>query len=126
MRYLLDTTVLIDHAHGKAGAPELVASLFSEPNDLLICDIIVTEALSAGPDHEIEILRAFIRSIEYVSTHPEAAVWAGATRRRLGRTGPRGLADAIIAGVAWYNDAIVVTRNTQDFEVQGVRVLGYG
>ncbi len=126
MRYLLDTTVLIDQARGGAGAPELVESLFSEPNDLLICDVVVAEALSGGSDREIEIVRAFVRSIEYVSTHPDAAAWAGDTRRRLGRTSPRGLAAAIIAGVAWYNDAIVVTRNPGDFEVQGVRVLGYG
>ena len=38
---------------------------------------------------------------------------------------PCQLGDAIIAGVAWFNDAIVVTRNPADFEVQGVRVLGY-
>ncbi len=126
MRYLLDTTVLIDQARGRAGAPELIASLFSEPNDLLTCDVVVAEALSGGSDREIEVVRAFVRSIEYVSTHPDAAVWAGDARRRLGRTSPRGLADAIIAGVAWHNDAFVVTRNPQDFEVMGVRVLGYG
>lgn len=126
MRYLLDTTVLIDQARGSAGAPELVASLFGEPNDLLICDVVVAEALSGGSDREIEIVRAFVRSIEYVSTHPAAAAWAGDTRRRLGKTSPRGLADSIIAGVAWHSDAIVVTRNPGDFEVQGVRVLGYG
>ncbi len=41
------------------------------------------------------------------------------------RTSPRQLGDAIIAGVAWFNDAIVVTRNPDDFAIQGVRVLGY-
>ena len=35
MRYLLDTTLLIDHAKGRAGAVALVKRLFSEPNDLL-------------------------------------------------------------------------------------------
>jgi len=35
------------------------------------------------------------------------------------------MGDAIIAGVAWFHDATVVTRNPRDFEVQGVRVLGY-
>ena len=126
MRYLLDTTVLIDQARGLAGAPELLASLFSEPNDLLTCDVVVAEALSGGSDREIEVVRAFVRSIEYVSTHPDAAAWAGETRRRLGQTIGRGLADAIIAGVAWFNDAIIVTRNPRDFEILGVRVLGYG
>ena len=47
MRYLLDTTLLIDHANGRPGAIAIVRELFSEPNDLLVCDAIVTEATSA-------------------------------------------------------------------------------
>ncbi len=125
MRYLLDTTLLIDHNRGKTSAVEVVRRLFSEPNDLLVCDAVVVEALSGGPDDEIAAITAMIQALEYVSTHPDAAAWAGASRRRLGHSSPRRLGDAIIAGVAWFNDAIVVTRNPADFEVQGVRVLGY-
>lgn len=125
MRYLLDTTVLIDHVRGKPSAVQLVRQLFSEPNDLLACDATVAEAISKGDDAEIATIKALIAALEYVATHPDAAGWAGELRRRLGRTSPRRLGDAIIAGVAWFNDAVVVTRNPQDFEVQGVRVLGY-
>lgn len=125
MRYLLDTTVLIDHAQGRGGAPELLHRLLSETDDLLICDIVVTEALSKGPDEEMLVIGTLIQSLEYVATHPEAARWAGESRRRRRASGPRSLADAIIAGVAWFNDATVVTRNPADFEIQGVRVLGY-
>ncbi len=126
MRYLLDTTVLIDHATNRAGVAELVASLFAEANDLYTCDIVVAEALSGGNDRQRALIRALIRPLEYLATHPDAAVWAADSSRRLGRTSPRRLGDAIIAGVAWHSDAIVVTRNPKDFEVQGVRVLGYG
>ena len=126
MRYLLDTTVLIDHASGWPEAVGIVRELFSEPNDLLICDASVAEATSKGGDAEIGAIRALIGALEYVATHPDAALWAGESRRRLGRTSPPRLGDAIIAGVAWFHDAIVVTRNPADFEVQGVRVLGYG
>jgi predicted nucleic acid-binding protein len=126
MRYLIDTTLLIDHANGRPGALALVRELFSDPNDLLVCDAIVAEALSGGDDDAIDGISALVNALEYVSTHPEAARWAGASRRRLRQTSPRHLGDAIIAGVAWFTDAIVVTRNPRDFEVQGVRVLGYG
>ena len=126
MRYLLDTTVLIDHNRGRSSAVELVRQLFSEPNDLLVCDAIVAEALSGGPEREVAALRDMIEALEYVATHPDAARWAGESRRRLRRTGHRRLGDAIIAGVAWFHDATVVTRNPRDFEIQGVRVLGYG
>ena len=125
MRYLLDTTVLIDHANGRPGATAVVRELFSERNDLFVCDAVVTEATSGADDDEIGAIIALIDAVEYVSTHPDAARWAGASRRRLRRTSPRQLGDAMIAGVAWFNDAIVVTRNPADFEIQGVRVLGY-
>ena len=125
MRYLLDTTILIDHSRGSPSAAALVERLFSEPNDLYVCDAVVAEALSGGPDHEIAVIGALIDALEYVATHPDAARWAAESRRRLGHASPRRLGDAIIAGVAWFIDATVVTRNPQDFEVQGVRVLSY-
>jgi predicted nucleic acid-binding protein len=126
MRLLLDTTLLIDHSHGRAGAPELVGRLLSEPNDLYTCDVVVTEALSAGPETERDVIRALVRVLEYVSTSPDAAAWAAESRRLRRATGPRSVADAIIAGVAWSLEATVVTRNPQDFEAQGIPVLAYG
>lgn len=126
MRYLLDTTILIDHVLGLRGAPELVESLFSEANDLYVCDAVVAEALSSGSDAEVAAVERLIQALEFVSTSPDAARWAGASRRRLARTSGRHLGNAIVAGVAATLDAIVVTRNPGDFEVQGVTVLTYG
>ena len=125
MRYLLDTTLLIDHASGHPGALSLVRELFSEPSDLLVCDAVIAEALTGGSDRALVRISALIDALEYVSTHPDAARWAGASRRRLRQTSPRRLGDALIAGVAWFHDAAVVTRNPHDFEIQGVRVVGY-
>ena len=125
MRYLLDSTLLIDHAIGRPGAVALVQRLFSEANDLYACDVVLTEALSRGEDDERDAIRALVLALEYVSTSPAAAEWAGDSRRRLRRTSPRKLGDAIIAGVAWALHATVVTRNPKDFEVQGVPVLAY-
>jgi predicted nucleic acid-binding protein len=126
MRLLLDTTLLIDLSQGRAGAPELVERLFSEPNDLYTCDVVVTEALSGGPEDERQVISALIRVLEYVSTSPDAAAWAAESRRSRRASGPRSLADAIIGGVAWSLDATVVTRNPGDFEAQGIPVIGYG
>jgi len=126
MRYLLDTTVFVDHVQGRPGAAAVVAQLFSEPNDLYVCDAVVAEALSLGPEDELAAINRLIDALEYVATTPDAARWAGASRHRLRRTSPRRLGDALIAGVAWDLGATVVTRNPRDFEVQGVPVLGYG
>ena len=126
MRYLLDTTLLIDHALDRYGAPAMLMELFSAPNELLVCDTIVAEACSRGSDEELATIGKLIEALEYVSTTPAAARWAGASRRRLGRQSPRKLADSLIAGVAWDAGATVVTRNPRDFESQGVPVLAYG
>ncbi len=126
MRYLLDTTLLLDHVLGRHGAPELMMRLFSEPNDLYICDAVVAEALSKGTDEELAALEGLIAALEYVATTPAAARWAGASRHRLARRSLRHLGDALIAGVADNLGATVVTRNPRDFEAQGVPVLAYG
>lgn len=125
MRYLLDTTILIDHVRGRPSAIAMLHDLFGKPNDLFVCDAVVAEACSSGSDEHLEAIMALIEALEFVSTHPDAAQWAGASRRRLRQTNPRRLGDALIAGVAWHQDATVVTRNPKDFEIQGVRVLGY-
>ena len=126
MSYLLDTTVLVDHARGAYGASQLLLDLFGETGDIYTCDAIVAEALSKGSDHELATIEKLIRALEYVSTSPDAARWAGAARHRSGRTSSRRLADVLIAGVAWSLGATVVTRNPRDFEGQGIPVLAYG
>src|SRR5439155_2316297 len=89
----------------------LVRRLFEDANDLFVCDVTVTEALSSGSVAERTILDRLIDSLEYLSTSPEAARWAGESRRRRGKTSPRSVSDAIVGGVAWYYEATVVTRN---------------
>ena len=125
MRYLLDTTLLIDHAKGRPGAEAVVRTLFANPNDLYLCDIVVAEALSGGSEVELGSVNALMRAVEYVSIPPDAAAWAGASRLARRAIGPRSLADALIGGLAWSMGAVVVTRNPKDFERQGVPVLAY-
>ena len=125
-RYLLDTTVLIDHALGRYGADDLLLRLFSEAGDIYTCDAAVVEALSSGSEEELSVVRKLVTALEYVATSPDAALWAADVRRRRGREGRRHLGDALVAGVAWSLGATVVTRNPRDFEGLGVVVLGYG
>jgi predicted nucleic acid-binding protein len=125
MPRILDTTLLIDYANGRLGAGALLERLFAEGDDLLVCDAIVAEAFSKGTDDERRAIASLIDAVEYVSTDPGAARWAGEARRFRGASGPRTLGDAIIAGVAWSLGATVVTRNPDDFVRMGVPVLAY-
>ncbi|MBI2776480.1 MAG: PIN domain-containing protein [Chloroflexi bacterium] len=126
MRYLLDSTLLIDHANRDAAAMRLLRRLFEEGGDLFTCDVVTCETLSKGEPDDLRHLEALLDALEYVSTTPEAAREAGRARRERHAMGSRrGLGEALIAAVAVQLDAVVVTRNDRDFTRQGIRVLGY-
>jgi predicted nucleic acid-binding protein len=126
VRFLLDSTLLIDHANADATAGSLLERLFEEGHELYTCGVVTCETLSRGDDSELHHVRALLEALEYVATSPSAAVWAGESRRhRHAEGGKRGLGDALIAGLAREIGATVVTRNRPDFERQGVPVLNY-
>jgi predicted nucleic acid-binding protein len=126
--YVLDTTVIVDHAHGIAAGEEIVRRLFEETSELYTCDVVTCEALSGGSADEIRALAPLLDALEYVALDPRGARWAGEqrrTRREAGRRAP-GTTDALIAALAHALGATVVTRNARDFEAFDVPVLGYG
>jgi predicted nucleic acid-binding protein len=75
MRLLLDTTVLIDHANGRPGVGALVRELFSESNDLFVCDVVVAEATSGVHEDELAaIITSSGRGMHLDAS--DAALWA--------------------------------------------------
>ena len=126
MRYLLDTTLVIDHVNGHEPATALLARLHEEGHELFTCDVVVCEALSGGTDEQRELLGRLLGALDYVATDPPAARAAGAARLSRRQAGGRlGLGDALIAAVAQGLNATIVTRNRPDFERQGASVLAY-
>lgn len=126
MRYLLDTTLIADHANGYPPAVELLNRLFDEGAELFTCDVVVCEAQSGGTREHQEAVVRLLEPLEFVATNAEAAAHAGASRLRRHRSGGKlGLGDALIAGVANELGAMVVTRNRPDFQRQRVSVLTY-
>jgi len=126
VRYLLDSTLLIDHGNADEGAVTTLRGLVEAGHELYTCDVVTCEALSFGESADLSHLERLLDALEYVSTSPEAARWAGASRRARHRAGgKRATGDALIAGVAHELGATVVTRNSRDFTRQGVPVLEY-
>ncbi len=126
MRYLLDTTLIIDHAHGYAPAMALLHKLYEDGAELFTCDVVVCEALSGGSDEHLAIVSRLLEPLDYVETDPAAARLAADARLRRHRSGGKlGLGDALIAAAAAGLGATIVTRNRPDFERQGASVLGY-
>ena len=126
MRYLLDTTVIIDHAHGYEPAMRLLHRLYEDGAELFTCDVVVCEALSGGTDEHRDVVSRLLDPLDFVATDPAAARAAGAARLERHRSGGKlGLGDALIAAVAVGMDATIVTRNRPDFARQGVPVLDY-
>lgn len=126
MRFLLDTTLIVDHAHGFEPAMQLLWRLHEEGGELFTCDVVVCEALSGGSIEHLEVVSRLLAPLEYVATTPTAARRAGEARHGRHLAGGRlGAGDALIAAVAADVDATIVTRNRPDFERQGSRVLTY-
>ncbi|CAN5806621.1 hypothetical protein BH20CHL8_BH20CHL8_11990 [soil metagenome] len=126
MRYLLDTTLIVDHAHGYGPAMALLHRLYEDGAELFTCDVVLSEALSGGSDEHLAVVSRLLEPLDYVATDPDAARRAGEARLRRHRSGGKlGLGDALIAAVAEGLEATVVTRNRPDFERQGAPVLTY-
>jgi predicted nucleic acid-binding protein len=126
MRYLLDTTLIVDHAHGHEPAMRLLHRLYEEGAELFTCDVVVCEALSGGSDEHRSVVSRLLEPLDFVATDPTTARRAGEARLERHRAGGRlGLGDALIAAVAKGLGATIVTRNRPDFERQGALVLSY-
>lgn len=126
MRYLLDTTFLIDHMRGDPGAMRRMLDLWANAtaiyvNEIVVCELTAGLTLADEPEGE-----GLIRPLEFVQPGPDTALQAGRWRadaRRRGRT--LSLADSLIGAAAEALDAAVVTRNTRDFTLMPVSIETY-
>ena len=126
MRYLIDTTFLIDHLRGDHAARERMARLAEVGDELFVNEVVVAEAWAGahgGADPDLEL---FLRSLEFVQPAPDAAQAAGRWRAGAHARGwTLSMTDALIAAAADSLDATLLTRNLRDFALTPIRVEAY-
>lgn len=126
MRYVLDSTFVIDYLRGDRQAIDRYTRMFEAGDEPLITGIVVCEVATGAPAHPDPDLAAFLEPIEFVQPGPEAALLAGRWRADARRSGfSLSLADALIAVTAHATGAILLTRNVRDFSRTPLRVEAY-
>lgn len=126
MRYLLDTTFVIDLLRGQPTARSRYERLFEEGDSVYVNEVVVCEAATGAHGATYDDLVAIVRPIELVQPGPESALEAGRWRaeaRSRGRT--LSLPDALIAAAALALDATILTRNVRDFSLTPAGVEAY-
>jgi predicted nucleic acid-binding protein len=126
MRYLIDTTFVIDHLRGDPAARARMARAAEVGDELFVNEVVVAEAWAgAHVDHDRD-LEVFLRFLELVQPGPETARAAGRWRAGArGRGWTLSMTDALIAAAAQSLDAVLLTRNLRDFALTPVRVETY-
>lgn len=126
MRYLIDTTFVIDHIRGDSGARRRMARAAEVGDELFVNEVVVAEAWAGAHRDDDPDLTAFFQFLEFVQPGPDAARIAGRWRHDARRRGwALSMTDALIAAAAASLDAVILTRNLRDFALTPVRVETY-
>jgi predicted nucleic acid-binding protein len=126
VRYLLDTTFVIDHLRGDPDAVRHLAEIVERGDEPFVCDVVACEAWAGAHDDLDPDLMGLLRFVEFVQAGSEQARRAGrwrASARARGWT--LSSADALIAASAEALDAVLLTRNLRDFALTEARVEAY-
>lgn len=123
-KYLLDTTALIDHLHGRPQVVDLLTSLASEGDQLGVCCINVAELYAGLSRQDQRRADRLVTSLEFFEMGREIAIRAGQFRYDFaGRGVTLTIADALIAATAIQEEAILITANVRDFPMKELRLL---
>ena len=123
-KYILDTTLLIDHLRGRKEAAELVDTLALDGHRIGVCCVSITELYSGlGQDARVEA-DDLTDAMEYYEVSREIAKEAGRYRYEFARRGTTlATTDTLIAATAIAEGAILITGNTRDFPMEEIELL---
>jgi predicted nucleic acid-binding protein len=123
-KYLLDTTILIEHLRGRKEAVELLTVLARQGHRLGLCCINVAELYSGLSHEERAWADRLIDSLDFYDVTREVAKQAGQYRYDFARRGVTlSTADTLVAATASTEGATLVTANTEDFPMKEIDLL---
>ncbi len=126
MRYIIDTTFVIDFLRDDPDAVGRYTRAFESGDELMVNEIVVCEAATGTLEHPDPDLVRMIEPLEFIQPGPDAAHLAGQWRAEARVRGHQlSLADSLIAAAAAVAGARVLTRNVKDFALTPVKVETY-
>jgi predicted nucleic acid-binding protein len=123
-RYLLDTTALIDFSKGREPAFSLVRRFIDNGDEIGVSPINIAEFYSGLAASQLAVWGEFFESLVLWSISLEAAKQAGRFRYDFARRGiSLSTTDTLVAAVALYERATIVTSNVKDYPMDEVSLL---
>ncbi len=124
MRYLLDSSVVINWLNGLPHAESLLAELVETGETLALNAACVAEIFSGLAADERAAADELVGSAEYWDLTVEDAVLAGTYRYAYARQGTAlSVPDMLIAAQAVHRDATLITGNVKDFPMPELKLL---
>ena len=123
-KYLLDTTVLIDHLRGQQKVTDIITRLARQGNEFGVCCINVAELYAGLSDKERTKAEKLIDSLDYYETSKDIAKMAGCYRFEFARKGiTLTTSDTLVAATAISYDATLMTANVKDYPMKEIELL---
>jgi predicted nucleic acid-binding protein len=124
VRYLLDTTVLIEASRHREPALSWLQEALRKSDEVGVCAVTVAEFFAGLRPDERPRWDAFVAELTYWATTREMARQAGIYRYAYARLGRTILtADVLIAATAAAVGATLVTNNIKDFPMPEIKTM---
>src|SRR4030042_4925999 len=123
-KYLLDTTVLIDHLRGQQKVTDMIIRLARQGNELGVCCINIAELYAGLSDKERIKAEKLIDNLYYYETSKDIAKMAGCYRFDFARKGiTLSTSDTIVAAIALSHGVTLITANVKDYPMKEIELL---
>jgi hypothetical protein len=116
MRYVVDTSVLVDHLRGHRAATELLLKLVKRRHELWSVTLVRTEIIAGMRPSEVESTRALLARLRWLDVSIPLADLAGTLASRFLRSHPGiDVADYVVAAATQTLGARLLTCNVKHF-----------